>query len=157
MVPSHSLDWRPERAVVLCCFIQETVLTQIFEAFAVSLNLPDALMISCPVGLVKMRLPSCQLEDMNTASAWKISQPVLSNRTSGGSEMLWFPRAAGVGLQTGQVSSYGVSVPLKAVLLGYTAARWALVMLTLWHPHRADKYTMAEVTGQVGVLVKRLC
>lgn len=69
MVPSHSLDWRPERAVDLCCFIQETVLTQIFEAFAVSLNLHVALMISCPVGLVKMRLRSCQVEDVNTASA----------------------------------------------------------------------------------------
>lgn len=31
MVPSHSLDCRPESAVDLSCFIQETVLTQIFE------------------------------------------------------------------------------------------------------------------------------
>lgn len=67
MVPSHSLDCRPEGAVDLCCFIQETVLTQIFEA--VPLSLRAALMIPCPVGLVKIRLPSCQLGGVNGASS----------------------------------------------------------------------------------------
>lgn len=87
MVPSHSLDYRPESAVDLCCFIQETVLTQIFEAVVVSLSLHAALMIPCPVGLVKIRLPSCQLGDVNGASSRRISQPVASKMTRGGSEM----------------------------------------------------------------------
>lgn len=160
MVPSHNLDWRPERAGDLCCFIQETLLTQTFEAVAVCLSLCAALMIPCPVGLVKIRLPSCQLGGV---TSWRISQPVASKMTRDGSEMLtqggalWFPGTAGVKLQTAQLVSYSVSVSLRALLLGYTGTCWPLVMLALWHPHHADKHTAAEVTGHVWGSVKCLC
>lgn len=88
MVPSHSLDCRPGSAVDLCRSIQETVLTQTFEAVAASLSLHAALMIPCPLGLVKISLPSCQLSDANGASSQRISQPVASKMTRGGSEVL---------------------------------------------------------------------
>lgn len=77
-------------------------------------------MIPCPVGLVKIRLPSCQLGDVNGASSQRISQPVASKMTRGGSEMLaqgmrlWFPETAGGKLQAGRRVSY--RVPLSCVL-----------------------------------------
>jgi len=114
VVPSHSLDCRPVRATDLCCFIQETLLTQIFEATAVPLSLLAVLMILCPVGLVKIRLPSRQLGDVNAASSQRVSQPVASKVTRGGSETLTqgvglrFPGTAGAKLQTGQHVSYRV-------------------------------------------------
>lgn len=116
MVPSHSLDCRPERAVDLFCFIQETVLIQIFNAVVVLLSLHAASMIPCPVGLVKIRLPSCQLTDVNGASSWRISQAVASKMARDESEMLaqgmglWVPGTACVKLQTGQLVSYGMSL-----------------------------------------------
>lgn len=99
------------------------MLTQIFEAAAACLTLCAVLMIPCPMGLVKVRLPSCQLGDV---TSWRISQPVASKMRRGGSEVLTqgmalgFPGAAGVKLQTAQLVSHSVSVPLKALLLGYT-------------------------------------
>lgn len=131
MVPSHNLKCRPGSAVDLYCFIQETVLTQIFKALVVSLRQPAELVIPCPVELVKVRLPRCQLGDVNRASSQRISQPVASKWHE--VDLRCSLKEWGCGSQRLQTVSwffYSVLVPLRALqLLGYTGTCWLHVRL----------------------------
>lgn len=130
--------WTAGQRVLWICLVSSRKLCWLRSSRQLQcLSLHAALMIPCPVGLVKIRLPSCQLGDVNWASSQRISQPVASKMTRAGSEMLtqglgpWFPGTAGVERQTGQLVSYGVSLPLKAWLLGYRGTSWPLMMLLL--------------------------
>lgn len=108
MVPSHNLDCRPGSAVDLY-FHRGNCADSIFKALVVSLSQHAELVIPCPVEPVKIRLPPCQLGHVNRASSQRISQPVASKTSRGGSEVLpqgkelWLPGTAGVKLQTGQL------------------------------------------------------
>lgn len=141
---SFTQDCRPGNAVDLCGFIQETVLTQIFRVVAVSVSLPAAMMIPCPVGLGEVRLPSCQLV------GWKGFPACGIGAWRGGlgcSLQAWSPESLGLLVPpAGCWLPSAVPVPLEASLLA-AQEQAALVMLADCLHQRADTAPLPRLLG----------